>query len=160
METKKPLAPKLDIFKVLGAANKKDRTFYENLTPEEQKAFIPLITMRWMSCVDQAAQVERTNQCVNPYIFSIHRHPLLLWQLLTIANTGVYQRASWIKAPGRISSSKPTSVQAIQQQYGYSTKRAVEALDLLTLEDVLEIGINHGFQPDELAKIKKEWKTK
>jgi len=160
METKKQPTPKLDIFKVLGAANKKDTTFYEKLTPEEQKAFIPLITMRWMSCVDQAQQVVSTNHCVNPYIFNIHRHPMLLWQLLTIANTGIHQRASWIKAPGRISSSKPTSVQIIQQQYGYSTKRAIEALDLLTLEDVLEIGINQGTQPDVLTKIKKEWKTK
>lgn len=158
MVAKSSVAPKLDIFRVLGAANKKDTSFFGNLTPEEQKAFYPVLIMRWMSGTSRPDQLYLINECVNPYVFSLPHHKLLLWQLLTIANSGVNQKSTWIKAPGRNNTAKPISIKLIQKQYGYSSTRAAQALLLLTLDDIIEIGINQGYQVDELASIKKEWK--
>lgn len=153
-------APKLDIFRVLGAANKKTRDFPSTLDEAEVKALQPFLVMRWMTGTSDARQVYFTNEFVNPYAFSLTNHKTLLWQLMTIANSGKNQKYSWIKAPARASSSKPVSVGVLQRRYKYNTTDANEALALLDVDDILEMAVDMGCQPDDISKITKEWKPK
>jgi len=148
---------RLDIFRVINAANKKNVDFFDELTPEEQKTFYPVLIMRWMSGTIRPDQVVLINELINPLVFSMSQHKLLLWQLLTIANSGTNQKVQWIKAPGRGNAAKPMSIKLLQDQYGYSIKQASESLSLLTMQDVYEMAVDRGFQPTELTKLKKEW---
>lgn len=154
-------APKLDIFRVLGAANKKDREFLDGLTPEEVKAFQPFLVMRWMTGTDSARQVFFTNEFVNPFAFSLSSsHKQLLWQLMTIANAGKNQRYEWIKLPAKTTSSRPVSVEVLRRTYKYSTAECNDAMKMLDVDDILEMAVDIGMQPDEISKITKEWKPK
>lgn len=92
---------KLDIQTVLEAADKGIKGFYENLTEEEQKAFTPLITMRWQSGLSDKSdhnryQILATNDLVNLGMWSLGKHPELLWKLLCVASTGRKQYHTWI----------------------------------------------------------------
>jgi hypothetical protein len=92
---------KLDIQTVLEAADKGMKQFYENLTEEEQKAFTPLITMRWQSALSDKSdlkhyQILATNDLVNLGMWSLGKHPELLWKLLCVAGTGRKQYHAWI----------------------------------------------------------------
>jgi hypothetical protein len=154
-------APKLDIFRVLGAANKKNREFLDTLTPEEVKAFQPFLVMRWMTGTDSARQVFFTNEFVNPFAFSLSgSHKQLLWQLLTIANAGQNQKYTWVKLPAKTTTSKPTSVGVLKRMYNYSTDECNDALKILGVDDILELATDLGLQPDDISKINKEWKPK
>ena len=153
-------APKLDIFRVLGAANKKDRAFISNIDEDEVKALQPFLVMRWMSGTSDARQVYFINEFVNQYAFTLTTHKTLLWQLLTVANSGQNQKYQWLKLPARSTSSKPVSVDAIKRMYKYNTSDANDALKLLDVDDVLDIAADVGMQPDEISKIVKEWKPK
>lgn len=92
---------KLDIQTVLEAADRGMKDFYVNLTEEEQKAFTPLITMRWQSALSDKSdlkyyQILATNDLVNLGMWSLTRHPELLWKLLCVAGTGRKQYHVWV----------------------------------------------------------------
>jgi hypothetical protein len=151
-------APKLDIFRVLNAANSKDVNFFRNLTEEEQKAFLPFLIVRWMSGTSDARQVYFINELMNSFTFSLQQHKELLWQLITICNSGRSQRYVWNKLPAKSTPSHPIAAKAVMEYFGYSTRDANEALLVLSRDEVLEMAEELAFQPDEIAKIKKELK--
>lgn len=153
------MTEKLDIFRVLNAANDKNREFYNELTPGEVKAFQPFLVMRWMSGTNDAKQILIINELLNPAVFPLTNHKQLLWQLLTVCNSGKKARYSWIKLPSKLDPSRPTCTKVIMEYYGYSTGDAVEALRLLTRDDVIELAEDMGWQKEEIAKIKKEIKS-
>lgn len=152
---------KLDIFEVLAQADLKSRSFYQSLSEEQQKDLQPYVVTRWLSGTSSARQVVFINELVNPFLFVNHiqkNHKHLLWQLMTIATSGKKQRYVWNKLLSRATSSKPTSAKLIASYYGYSMKEANEALLCLSGDDVLDLAVDVGLQPDDLAKIRKEYK--
>lgn len=150
---------KLDIFRVLAAADGKQDDFYEKLTDEERKEFQPFLVTRWMSGTYDAGQIMMINEFSNPYSFSLTSHKQLLWQLLTVCSSGRKQRYTWNKLPAKRESGKPNAIKAIRQQFKYSTKEAVDALDILTRDEVIEIAEQLGWQSEEIAKIRRELKV-
>ena len=152
------MAEKLDIFRVLNALNEKNVGFYGKLTVEEQKAFQPFLVMRWMSGTSDARQVYFINEFVNPFAFSLPNHKELLWQLLVLSNSGKQQRYTWNKLPASANSPKPASVKVVAEYFKYSLKDAAEALLVLSHQDIVDLAGELGIQPDEIAKIKKEFK--
>lgn len=151
---------KLEIFRVMKAADAKNPHFFDKLSEEEVKQLQPFLVMRWMTGTSSPRQVYFMNEFVNQYAFTLTNHKRLLWQLITIAADGKNRRYEWIKAPGRAMSNKPVSVDVIRQHYGYSTKHANDALMCLTVDDVVEMAVELGRQPEEIQKITKEWKPK
>lgn len=150
---------KLDIFRVLNAADGKQEGFYEKLTEEERKEFQPFLVARWMSGTFNASQVVIMNEFMNPYSFSLTNHKQLLWQLLTICNSGKSQRYTWNKLPARRESGRPNAIKAVREYFGYSTREAVDALDVLKRADVINIAEQLGWQSEDIAKIRREIKA-
>lgn len=150
---------KLDIFKVLNAADAKNTAFYVLLTDEERKELQPFLVARWMSGTFNAGQIYLINEFVNPYMFSLTSHKQLLWQLLTVCNVGKSQRYSWNKLPAKRESGKPNAIKVIRQFFGYSTKQAADALDILKREDVIAIAEQLGWQTEDITKIRRELKV-
>lgn len=150
---------KLDIFRVLAAVDTKDHTFLPSLTDEEAKAFVPFVVARWMSGTTDARQVYFLNEVVNPYLFSLAEHKELLWNLMTVANSGKKQRYAWNALPSRKKTSTPLAVEAVKQFYGYSTRDAVDACTLLSADDVVEMATSIGWQPEDVKKLTKELKS-
>lgn len=150
---------KLDIFRVLGAADSKSADFYDELSDEEKKAYVPLVTARWMSGTNDERQIMMINEFLNPYLFSLYKHPHLLWKLTVACNSGRKQRYVWNKLPSGKEVGKSNTIKLIQSYYNYNTQHAVEALEVLSKDDVLAIAADMGLQPDDIAKIKRELKT-
>jgi hypothetical protein len=152
------MTERLDIFRVLDAAKAKDRGFFSKLTPDEIKAFQPFLVMRWMSGTGNASQIIMINRFLNPFVFALANEKELLWDLITVCNSGKKQRYTWLKLPTKKDPSRPISTQAVMQYTGYSSRDAIEALRILTRDDVLEMAEDLGWQKEEIAKIKKEMK--
>lgn len=150
---------KLDIFAVLDALNAKNTTFYEKLTEEEVKAFVPLVVMRWMSGTPSAVQVYLINELLNPFVFALGNHKQLLWNLLIVCNSGIKQRYVWNPLPSKKTTNAPNAVRLIKEYHSYNTEDAVNVLPLLTRSNLIEMAEELGWQADEIAKIKKEVKS-
>lgn len=94
-----------DLFKALNALDKKDYGYYDRLTEEQQKKFVPFMMVKWFSYVNHnRADIEQfyvlsTNEFANKFLFNdtLYNHPKLVWLLLCAASPklGTMKR-SWI----------------------------------------------------------------
>jgi len=150
---------RLDIFRTLKQIDLKDYQFYSDLSDEEKKAYFPKVIMRWLSGTKNTLQIILINELVNPFIYNLHKHPDLLHKLMCICSSG-NKRYYWNKSLSKKSSTTPTIVSVIKDYCGYNTIDAIDALPLLSDEDILQYATELGRQKEDITKIKKELKAR
>lgn len=152
---------KLDIQTVLEAADKGMRDFYDNLTEEEQKAFTPLITMRWQSALSDKSdlkyyQILATNDLVNLGMWNLGRHPELLWKLMCVAGTGRKQYHAWVPM-GKRESTTPKWDAFIHTHWPHTNDQERHMLkQIKTLPEWQELIRGSGADDRVLKDIKNE----
>jgi hypothetical protein len=90
--------------------DRKNRSFYSELTDEEKKKFSNYLMIRWGSAVQGSRELQEfylisTNERFNKNFFAINRHPQLQWLCATAVSPGMgAHRHQWIaskkKEPG------------------------------------------------------------
>lgn len=93
-----------DIFEALSAIDKKDYGYFDRLTPEQQRKFVPFMMLHWMSAIKGSEGLSRyyvmsTAEYANKYIFNenVMKHPKLQWLMLCSASPGLgKQFHQWI----------------------------------------------------------------
>ena len=99
---------KLELSTVLAELDRGNKNFYNTLTPEEKKAYVPLILMRYMSSLgDQSRNKEyaiiATNDLVNIGFWQLSKYPDLQHLLLCVASLGSKQYHQWIPNKSKVS---------------------------------------------------------
>ena len=152
---------KLDIQTVLEAADKSQKQFYSNLTEEEQKAFVPKITMRWLSVLSDKNdlkhyQILAINDLVNLGMWGLHKHPELLWLLMCVAGTGRKQYHGWIPQ-GKAPSTTPKLDAFIQQMWPHTNSQERVMLKKIKSDaDWLQLLRDHGADDKHIKDVKNE----
>ncbi len=149
----------LDLFALLNGLSRNDYDYYQSLSDDEKKEVLPLIVMRWMSGTSDVRQVYFLNELVNQFVFPFYKHKDLLVRLLSICGSGRNTRYQWLKSQSKRKTSSPMVIGVIKEYFGYNTIDAIDALQLLSSDDILDYASQLGRQPDEVSKIKKELKT-
>ena len=93
-----------DLFQALIAIDKKDYGYYDRLTAEQQKKFVPFMMLHWISAVKgskdvQSYYLQSTEYYANKYMFNenVQKHPKLQWLMLCSASPGIgKQFHQWI----------------------------------------------------------------
>lgn len=132
MATKKPVDEQFDkqdfdLFEALNALDKKDYGFYDRLSPEQQKKFVPYMMLLWMSAIKGSEGLQRyyimaTNEYANKYYFNeyVQKHPKLQWLALCAASPGLgKQFHQWIpNIKERVSKlQEPAKIKDIKEYY-------------------------------------------
>ena len=94
----------LDLFEVLAALDKKDYAYFDKLTEEQKKKFVPFMMIHWMSAIKGNEGLSRyyvmsTNEYANKYLFNevVQKHPKLQWLMLCASSPGLgKQFHQWI----------------------------------------------------------------
>lgn len=147
---------KLDIFDTLKQIDKRNITFFDNLPDEAKKGFAPIVITRWFSS-GNPYQLELTSVILNPMTFKLYKHPSLMYKLMVACSDGKDKRYAWIKKKGK-DKSAPTAVSAISEYYVCSKSDAHKYRTRLSLEDVVEMAEELGYDKDQIKKIKTELK--
>ena len=147
---------KLEIFDVLKEIDKKNVGFYDGLSDEHKKQFVPLLTMRWLSSGTKL-QTQLQNSILNPMVFKPHRHPGLLYKLMVATSDGKSKRYTWIKKKSK-DKSAPTAIAAISTYYQCSKKDALRYKKQLSEDDILEMADELGYDKEQVKKLKTELK--
>lgn len=150
------MTEKLDMFEVLREIDARNTNFLSALPEDQKKQFVPLLSMRWLSSGTER-QTRLLNAVVNPMVFSLHRHPELLYKLMVATSDGKSRRYSWIKKKGKDKSS-PVSTAVVSEYYQCSKKDAKRYLRQLTQDDVFEMADELGYDKDQVKKLKAEFK--
>lgn len=167
---------KLDIFKLLRACDKRDMKFYDTLTENEKKTFADRVAMRWLSDVNgqsfnlTAWYLMQTNNNVNKHLWnpSLKDHPKLKY--LTMASSGVgfepmsknqwgkvQNSHQWIPQPKRKHSGK--IYEFVELIYPMANHDEIQLfIDMNDIDDFVNLAMEMGWQKDEIAKLKKEFK--
>lgn len=93
-----------DLFEALAALDRKDYGFYDRLSEEQQKKFVPFMMVQWMSAIKANEGLSRyytmsTAEYANKYLLNenITKHPKLQWMMLCAASPGLgKQYHQWI----------------------------------------------------------------
>ena len=96
---KKPQIPLADV--MLGI-DRKNRSWYDNLSDEQKKAFSAWMMMRYASSVQgapAASYLFMVNECVNKNFMDLSKHPELQWLLFTLCGSGKKEYHPYIKPP-------------------------------------------------------------
>lgn len=112
MATKKAAIPQdekfesqdFDLFKAIEAIDKKDYGWFDKLTDEQQKKFVPYMMLHWISAVKAsgplgAYYVMSTDANANRHMFNerVQQHPKLQWLMLCASSPGMgKQFHQWI----------------------------------------------------------------
>lgn len=93
-----------DLFEAIAAIDRKDYSYYDNLTPEQQKKFVPFMLLHWISAVKagkdvQSYYLQSTDYHANKHLFNenVKKHHKLQWLMLCAASPGIgKQFHKWI----------------------------------------------------------------
>lgn len=93
-----------DLFEALAAIDRKDYSYYDRLTPEQQKKFVPFMLIHWVSAIKGNSELQNyylqsTEYHANKYLFNenIQKNPKLQWLMLCAASPGLgKQFHQWI----------------------------------------------------------------
>ncbi len=94
----------LNLFEALAALDRKDYDYYDKLTPEQQKKFVPYMYTHWMSAIKGAGALQgyylrSVDYHVNKYLFNenVSKHPKLQWLMMCASSPGLgKQFHQWI----------------------------------------------------------------
>lgn len=146
---------KLDIFVLLEQINSGNYEYFSGLTPEQQKGFAPSVVARWLCGTSDLAQIYLMNKAANPYLFSLGKHPDLLYRLMVAAASKVRgRRYYWLP----VASAGKQSMQrrAIMEYYGYSTREFAQMFVRPKAADIMDMAEQLGWDKEDIAKLKKE----
>lgn len=93
---------KLSIQNEMTQFDRKNRSFYDELTDEERKKFSNYLMIRWGSAVQGSAELQEfylvaTNERLNKHFFAVNKHPKLQWLMATTVSPGMgTHRHQWI----------------------------------------------------------------
>lgn len=152
------MAEKIDIFQVLDHCSKKNVSFYENLPDDKKKAIAPFVIQRWLTGTSNGQQIFLLNEIVNPFVFALQKHKMLVWYLMTCCMPGKPQKYFWNKT--KSTTTRPETLAIICEYFNYSRKHGEEALPIIKYEDVILYAESLGKQRDVIVKINKEWGIK
>jgi hypothetical protein len=112
MATRKPAVPQdeklesqdFDLFKALEAIDRKDYGWWDTLTEDQQRKFVPYMILHWMSAIKSggmlgAYYVMSTDANANKHMFNerVQGHQKLQWLMLCAASPGMgKQFHQWI----------------------------------------------------------------
>lgn len=103
------MSDKLNIANEMRQLDLKNRSFYDDLTPEERKKFSNYLMIRWGSSVQGLRELQEfyviaTNERLNKHFFDVGRHPKLQWLMATSVSPGLgTQRHTWIAPKKKVS---------------------------------------------------------
>jgi len=102
---------KLDLTKCLTAIDMRERFYYDNLLPEQQKKYVPLVLMRFLSSASNQNGLHEyyltmINEIVNQDFWTLTKFPDLQHRLMAIVGLGKKIYHEWIPVSKKLFNEK------------------------------------------------------
>lgn len=142
---------KLSIRNEMQQFDRKNRSFYNELTDEERKKFSNYLMIRWGSAVRGSRELQEfyviaTNERLNRHFFAVNRHPKLQWLMATSVSPGLgVQDHPWIAPKKKDAGSSNEVKKMLLDLYPAMKLADIETLAAMTDKKTLAAWIqDHG----------------
>lgn len=155
--------PALDIFRTLEAIDRKDKSYYANLTEDEKKGFAPPVVMRWLSGVSDKSGLSEyytvmTNEIVNIGFWELSKHPELQYLLMTLVGCGKKQGHQWIAGPKKAKTRKVDEL--FRMKFPNVNDKELDILwEINSTDSVRQLAIDFGFDDKQIKEMVEEYKS-
>lgn len=148
---------KLHISNEMLQFDRKNRDFFDELTPEEQKKFSPFIMIRWGSAVEgspelQAYYLMSTNERLNKNFFDINttQHKKFQWLLATTVSPDMgKQYHKWLAAGKKENNNK--AFKFLQEVFPQAKDDEIELMiQINSKDDLKELARKHGWDEKKI----------
>ncbi len=148
-----------DLFEALVALDKKDYSYYDRLTEEQKRKFVPFMLLQWMATVKgskelQSYYLQSTDYHANKHMFNelVQKNPKLQWLMLCAASPGIgKQFHQWIPNIS-VSISKLKSPAKLKDIKEYFTK-IYPKVDTDTINEISKIFVEEHKKKLYLSEI-------
>ncbi len=144
------MSDKLNIGNEMRMFDRKVRSFYDDLTPEEKKKFSNYLMIRWGSSVEGSRDLQEfyviaTNERLNKHFFDLGKHPKLQWLLATTVSPDLgTPRHTWI-APKKKEKGASAMRKKLAELYPHLKDDEIDLLTKITNEKELKAYVrDHG----------------
>ena len=130
------MSDKLSIANEMKMFDRKVRSFYDDLTPEEKKKFSNYLMIRWGSAVEGSRELQEfyviaTNERLNKHFFSVSKHPKLQWLMATSVSPDLgTPRHNWI-APKKKEAGASARRKVLANMYPHYKDDEIDVMALL-----------------------------
>jgi len=127
------MSDKLTIANEMKMFDRKVRSFYDDLTPEERKKFSNYLMIRWGSAVEGSRELQEfyvisCNERLNKHFFNVSKHPKLQWLMATSVSPDLgSQRHPWI-APKKKAAGASAKRKALTAMYPHYKDDEIEVM--------------------------------
>lgn len=130
---------KVNLFNIFKHITSNNTNYFNSLTEDEKKELSPYVMQRWMigASDNSYMHIILTNSYLNPYVFSLCGHDVLLFKLCTVANGGYGHTRFKFQKPSRTKIS--FELRTIMQYYNCNHDEAKGIVKLLSHEDIQDI---------------------
>lgn len=146
------MSDKLSINYEMAMLDTKNREFYDNLTPEEQKKFSPYLMIRWAASVSGSPELQSyylmsVNERLNKQFFDISttEHKKFQWLLATTVSPDMgRQKYTWLGAKKKENNNKAEKF--LRSLYPHLKDDDIELLGRLNdKNDLKRLAREHGW---------------
>lgn len=145
------MTDKLNINYEMQQFDRKNRGFYDELTPEERKKFSLYLMLRWGSAVQAQSNIQQyyvmsLNENFNKHFFTLAKHPKLQWLCATTVSPGIGTfKHQWI-APKKREGGDSKATKFLRELYPHLKVDEIELLrQLNTKDDLKQLAREHGW---------------
>ena len=127
------MSDKLNIANEMRMFDRKVRSFYDDLTPEEKKKFSNYLMIRWGSSVEGSRELQEyylisTNERLNKHFFALSKHPKLQWLCATTVSPDMgTPRHTWI-SPKKKEAGASAKRKVIEEMYPHAKDDEIDLL--------------------------------
>jgi hypothetical protein len=137
------MSDKLNITNEMRMFDRKVRSFYDDLTPEEKKKFSNYLMIRWGSAVEGSRELQEfyviaTNERLNKHFFDVGKHPRLQWLMATSVSPGLgTPRHPWI-APKKKEAGLSAKRKALIEMYPNYKDDEIDVMAQITTQKEID----------------------
>jgi hypothetical protein len=137
------MSDKLNIANEMRQFDRKTRSFYDELTPEERKKFSNYLMIRWGSSVEGSRELQEfyviaTNERLNKHFFDVSRHPKLQWLMATSVSPEMgTPRHPWI-APKKKEAGLSAKRKALMAIYPHLKDDEIDVMAQITTQKEID----------------------
>lgn len=131
-----------DLFEALAALDKKDYAYFDRLTVDQQRKFVPYMMLHWMSAIKGSSDIQgyylrSVDYHANTYMFNelVSKHPKLQWLMLCASSPDMgKQFHQWIPniSPSVSKLKAPAKSKEVKDYY----TKIYPKVDTLTIQEL------------------------